>query len=282
MAANSIYERETSSFPITIGTALSLESIFNPRSAPFDPTREIPNHVNLHKYQFMYFNLWTLYRNLIACLDKSTFLMTKDDDLANALQSDIEVIQSLFQIEGMNICKPVFYVCSYNALTKLDSRIKLRQDNTELQKASKAKFLSVVQKLQRRLDIAMFDSEIVGNKTNSLLMTHVPYDLLSYKSFNKLDLLESNTGKLKTRHEWNSKYYQVIGSDMSRLPWLKQLLLIFGDRTLIHPADTKLRRLVMDIAEKYQWTQATTLDRVRLCWEMEIKEPYVLDFLKSL
>lgn len=278
----SVYDREVSSFPISIGTALALETLFDARISPFDPERQIPKRIDLHKYQSMYFNMLTLWRNLVSSIDKSTFLMSKIDDLANALQSDIEVIQSLFQIEGHGLCKPIFYFCSYQSLTKLDERIRLRTDNTELQKAFKSKFLEVMKILRNRVNILMVDSELPESKTNSLIMTHVPYDLLSHKHFNKLDLLESNTGKLKTRHEWNTKYYPIIGSDMTRLPFIKQLLLIFGDKVLIHPAETKLRRLVMDIAERRQWTQATTIAKIRQDFELEIREPYVLQFLKSL
>lgn len=278
----SIYERDVSSFPISIATSLALETLFVSRQAPFDPQRKIPAKVEVGKYQTMWFNVWTLWRNLIASVDKSTFLITKVDDLANALEQDMEVIQSLFRIEGLDLCKPIFYFCSYKKLSKIDARIKLREDNTELQKATKAKFLQVVALLMKRVSIVELDSEITTERVNSLIMTHVPYDLLSHKHFNKLDLLESNTGKLKTRHEWSSKYYPVVGSDMSRLPFLKQLLLIFGDKALIHPADTRLRRMILDIAEQRQWTTATTLARVNQCFDLDIRDPYILQFLKSL
>lgn len=278
----SVYDRLTSAFPISLPTALALESLFNPRTDRYDPERKVPQHIDVQKYRTIWINVLLLYRNLVAAMDKSTFLTAKADDLANVLDSDMEVITSLFHVEGLGVCEPIFYFCSYEDLRRVDRRIRLREDVTELQKMFKSKFLQVVQIVRSRRHIHMLNSDIPGDRKNSLIMTHVPYDLLSYQFFNRLDLLESNTGKLKTRHEWNTKYYPVIGNDMSRLPFLKMLLLILGDKVLIHPSDIKLRRMVLDVGERRHWVQTTTVDKIKQDLESEIKDPYILQFLKSL
>ena len=92
----------------------------------------------------------------------------------------------------------------------------------------------------------------------------MPYDLLSHKRFHQLDLLESNTGKLKKKHAWNSKYYPVGKADMSHLPFMKMLLMVFGDRPLIHPSIFKLRDSILQTSVKRGWTPVTTRDKVIL------------------
>jgi hypothetical protein len=278
----SIYDREVSAFPISIATSIALESIFAPRQAPYDPQRPIPIHIDITHYTHIYINVYTLYRNLVSSIDKSTFLITPIDDLARCLEQDIEIIRSLLHIEGMGVCTPVFYACSYHKLSTIDTRIQLRASNTDSQRFYKSQYVKAMSILTAHVDVEMLDSEIPGHKTTALIMTHVPYDLVSYTQFRRLDLLESNTGRLKTRHEWNTKYYPVPGYDMTRLPWLRLLLLILGDRTLIHPSDAKLRRMILDIAVSRQFTTATTSDRLLQCIDLDIKDPYIKQFLKGL
>lgn len=283
MIKNDLYNRPTSSFPVSLPTGLALETLFTSRLPVYDPDRPIPKRVNLSSYQTAWINIWTLYRNLISSFDKNTFLTLRVNDLVGALAAEVEVIQSLFAIEGLGVCKPIFYFCSYKDLAKLDPRIRLREDKTELQIAQKDKYLATIKQLESMIHLRMLNTNLMPeSRTSSLIMTHVPYDLLSHSNFSRLDLLESNTGKLKTRLDWNSKYYQVSGFDMSQLPFLKMLLLILGDRVLIHPADTKLRRLVLQMAEDKKWTPATTISKIVLDLELAHIEPYVLTFLKTI
>ena len=279
----SIHERPVSSFPISISTSLSLETLFDGRLPAYDPDRPIPKRANLSDYQTAWINLWTLYRNLMTSVDKDTFFTTSEDSLADVLASEVEVIESLFRIEGHNVCQPLFYLCSYKDLTKLDQRVKLREDKTELQIAHKVKYEKTIKKLQSRIHCRLLNTNIMpDSRTSSLILTHVPYDLLSYTNFSKLELLESNTGRIKTRQEWNSKYYPVAGSDMSHLPFLKMLLLVFGDKVLIHPAVTKLRQQILQIAEERHWTPATTIQKVLFDIDLSKCEPYVKQYLANL
>lgn len=279
---SSLDTRITSSFPVSISTALALESIFDPREAQYDPQRIIPIHVDIRQYQGLYCNLLTLFRNLASSVDRNVFLNSRVDDLAMIMQSEIEVIMSLCHVEGMGLITPYFYTCSYQSLIKLDERIKLRADHTDWQKSFKAKYHKVIEYLIKQYDILVTDTKISAKVPNALILTHMPYDLLNYKAFKKLDLIESNTGKLKPRTQWNSKYYPLVNEDMSHLPFHKLLLLLFGDKTLIHPSPIVLRRLLMDVSKKGHWTVATTVDKIILDVEMHVKDHYIRNFIKSL
>lgn len=278
----SLHDRNVSSFPISISTSLALESLFDSRDAKYDPTRVIPQRIDVRQYQAIYFNLLTLFRNLSASVDKSVFLTARVDDLAMIMASEIEVIESLCQVEGMGLIRPYFYTCSYHSLLKLDERIKLREDHTDWQKAFKQRYLKVVEFLMRRYDISLVDTKLEVKAPRALMLTHIPYDLLNYKSFKQLDLLESNTGKLKPRPLWNSKYYPLVNQDMSHLPFHKLLLLLFGDKTLIHPSPIQLRRLLLEVSIEGKWTVATTVDKIKLDVDMYVKDHYIRNFIKSL
>lgn len=284
-AGDTLASRAISAFPVSVGTSLSLESLFSPRLKPYDPDREIPQHVAVADYQEIYINLSTLFRNIIGSITREAFFSATAFDIKETLISEIDVINSLFQNEGSGLCRPVYYHCTYKGLqSKLPNAIRLRQDKTDGQKFYRHKHDEVMKLLFKSTDEHFeFDYDIKPKqRTSAMIITHYPYDLLSYTRFSKLDLLESNTGKLKQRHQWSSKYYPVGDSDLSNLPFLRKLLLVFGDRVLIQPSDMKLRRLILEIAEKRRWTALTTESKMIQDFELDIREPYVLQFMKKL
>jgi hypothetical protein len=286
----SLFERTISSFPISIGTSLALESVFNPRIEVYDKTREIPLKINLDSYKNIYINVSTLFRNLSGSVNKDVFNNSSEYDLLETLEFEMDTINSLFINEGFNKVKPIYYVCNYSTLFKTlhKKKVLLRSDNTpnqiyysnrlnsciKLLKSSHSNFLSASN---------ILDYEIkTKERVNALIMTHQPYDLLSYTNFNKLDLLESHTGLLKSRNLWYTKYMGMTSENMSILPFNRKLLYVFGDKTLIHPSNIRLRKLILEIANKYNWTSMTTLDKINLDLEMGVREPFVLKYLKTL
>ena len=110
-----------------------------------------------------------------------------------------------------------------------------------------------------------------------MILTHYPADLLPYKDFKKLDLLESHTGKLKTYINWYSKYYPISGKDMSILPFTKKLLFIFGDKYQIAPTPIKLRTSIYEVASNSNWSPLTTEKKINLDLKWQLQ--YCITFL---
>lgn len=284
-AGETLASRAISAFPVSVGTSLSLESIFPPRLKPYDPDRPIPQQIEISKFQEIYINLSTLFRNIVGSITRDAFFNASASDIKETLISEIDVINGLFLNEGAGVCRPVYYYCTYKGLSsKLPDGIRLRQDKTEGQRFYRRKHDDVMEQVFSVTDEHyVFDYEIKPpQRVKALIITHYPYDLLSYSRFTDLQLLESNTGKLKSRYQWSSKYYPVGDVDMRALPFMRKLLLVFGDRVLIQPSDMKLRRLILEIADKRKWTSLTTQDRVMQDLELDIREPYVLQFMRKL
>ena len=283
---NDLHSRTISAFPISIGTSLAFESLFAPRLNPYDPSRPIPEKVDLSKYPEIWINIYTLFRNISGAITREAFLNSSEAELKDTIDFEIDVINSLFSNEGNNFCKPKYYFCSYDKLFKnTNSAVKFRTDKTDFQKIFKYKYLKTVESLNKSTDeYFKLDSEIKpANKISSLILTHIPYDLTSYKHFSNLTLLESHSGKIKQRNQWNSKYYPVPGeANLSNMPFYRKLLLVFGDKVLIHPADIRLRRLIIDSSIKRNWTVMTTLEKIMLDLSIDIKEQFVLKFLQDL
>ena len=282
---DSIHDRTTSGFPVSISTGLALESIYTPRQAVYDPERIPPVKIDISQYQEFWVNIATLFRNIVSASTREIVLNHSLEEVVSVVEQEIEVINSLFSHEGNNLCKPVYYIVDYKQVTKGQHHsIKLRQDTTVAQQAIALLLTRVENTLLKHTDeILTFTPDIIPSKsTDALILTHMPYDLISHKRFHKLDLLESNTGKLKKKHEWNSKYYPVGKADMSHLPFMKMLLMVFGDRPLIHPSIFKLRDIILQTSVKRGWTPATTRDKVILDLEIDLKEPMLLSILRSI
>jgi hypothetical protein len=281
----SLASRNISAFPLSIGTSLSMESLFSPELTPYDPSRVIPNIVRVSDYQEIWINVETLFRNIISAVNKEVFINCNEEELKDTLLTEMEVINGLFMIEGKGLCKPMYYYCTRKGLVgKYHVAVKLREDKTEGQKMFTDKFDKTIKLLIKQTDeVRAFDYDIRPlGKSKAMIMTHIPYDLLSYKNFTELDLLESNTGKLKKKYQWNSKYFPVGDADLSILPFTRKFLLVFGDKVLLHAMDMRLRKSIVEVAHARKWTALSTEDKVMLDLSLDIREPYVVDFLRKL
>lgn len=281
-------EKTISSFPVAIGTSLSLESVFEGRLSPYDASREIPNKVNIAHYSESWFNLTTLFRNLIGALPNDAIFNTTPDGLARDLYEEIEVIESLHLNEGNNVCKPFFYVGTYNRVVSKYSNKKVifRQSNTDKQKLYESKLKETIKLFSKYYPekLVTIDSSIKPKTpaANAIIMSHIPYDLVSHSNFKRFDLLESHTGKLKTKYEFSGKYQPLGSETMDQLPFLEKLLMVFGDKIMIVPADIRIRRLLLEIAKNREWTPYTTEAKVNYFIDADIKEPYLKQWLLSL
>lgn len=278
-----INNRTISALPLSIGTSLAFESVFEPKLPAYDPTRVIPQMVNLGNYNSIWVNVTTLIRNIIGALPKDTAHSVSSGDVKDALIYEMQLLAEMTNAAS-NSCRSIFYHNTYKGLFNdvlLNKFVKFRRPTTDIQLAYDTmvnKTLSLLDK-DKELDILSVNKTLIPDKTDNkaLIFTHMPYDLVSYENFHRLDLIESHTGKLKTRKEWYSKYYPIVGSDMSILPFTRKLLLIMGDHVLIKPIDIRFRRLIMDIAVKRKWTPLTTPAKIRMDLETGINEKYLLE-----
>lgn len=231
--------RSQSGFPLSIGSSLALESLFKPIQSVYDETRQIPNTIDITKYSNFIFNISTLLRNILSSVSSQEVLVLPKKDILDTLLEEIDWLNNFFQMSGLNIN---FYIHNYNFVHNNYKDI-LRKATTEKQIYLDGIYTFCLKGISKEDDVKEFSNDIKYTKEDSaLIFTHVPWDLLSYRNFIKLDLLESHTGILKTRKLWNTKYHKLPGDrDMSFLPFMEYLLTTFGDNIMFHPAPLKDR-----------------------------------------
>jgi hypothetical protein len=193
---------------------------------------------------------------------KFAFPTIKEEDFVYCLIEEMELIVDIFKNEGKDQCKVYFYRSTYSQTKKRFKFVKFREATTDKQKiyeSQKELILKMVLKQRPNLFKSFHDIIETKEPASSLLFTHIPYDLLSYKNFTSLHLLESHTGNVKKKDLWHTKFLKQ-NNDLSFIPFTRKMLFIFGDKELIKPIDEakhNIRETIIEIAKKCKWTPLT-------------------------
>lgn len=267
ISTDPLSNRVVSAFPISIATSLALESIFYSNTPSYDPDREIPQKVNITDYDEFWINLSTMFRNIMGALSKDDLGKVGASGLKETLAFEMETIESIVFNEGGNKVKVIFYACEYKEATSSSKHphAVFRTDSTDKQKIYRSLHNETIAKLLKERNesdnLKILDSELKPkHKCRALVLTHIAYDLLSYKNFNHLDLIESHTGVLKPKSLWYTKFHE--GKSLNFIPFNLGFLQIFGDNEHFKPIDIRVRRTLIELAKQDGWTQVSTLPRI--------------------
>lgn len=263
--------REVGDLPLSIPTSVAVEALFDEYAG------------DITKYsQQLWVNVRTLFRNLNGSLETIHKVNLKPDDYIDVLRNEMDYITSYLQEKAIGKVDVVFYHCSYNDLGNKLPKAELKTANTTIQKAYLKMERETMQKLiaacGEEFDIKELSTQIVA-KGNVIMMTHSPIDLL-FNTFNNVLLLESHTGKLKKQYEWNSKL--TNGKHLSHIPFNKFTIQIFGDKnTYLSQMPSKIRKVVLTMAEENAWSAVTTIDKIRFSIN-KLRDPFAKNFLLQI
>lgn len=266
--------RTLGAFPISIGTSIALEYLCGVKSeANPEPKPKV-----LGNYREFWINVRTLYRNLFGSLTRDAAKEILDGELSDALFHEMEVIVSVVNEYTLGVTKVVFYLSNYSDIPIKYKMASLRSDTTELQKMHTALMQNTIKALLKKgkpegCEFLTFESRIKPTgQANTLILTHIAYDLVTYRKFGSLTLVESHTGALKQRDMWYTKYYH--GKELPTLPFLDGLLPVFGDNEFFRPLNKEARAEILELAKKYHWTPVTTAELVKYSLE-RAKNPFL-------
>lgn len=270
-------EQIQGAIPVSISTSLALESLLKGRQQPYDLERKIPKLVKLSDYSDIWFNTQTLFRNLMGSLDKKHLKDLNPRILMELMWIEIEMINDVFKNEGGNVCIPRYYHSTYAYPKRMSSEVvRFRMDTTTNQKNYTALRDETLRLLYKRVDnyFKVFsDTVSPERRTKSLILTHMAYDLVSIKDFDRLDLIESHTGVLKSRQHWNTKYFKMSVS-LEKMPFTRRLLKIFGDNSLIKPMSQALREQILEVGDKAKWTSLSAEQKITSDLNSNLKDRY--------
>lgn len=239
---------------LSIGTAM----IFESESAEIDKWCSV-----------VLINLMTLARNMIACVPSDARVSILAQDVADELLNEIELLKTLVpEINSKSIAD--FYYPDYSTIYREYSKTKARVASTPIQKYEASLYHELYRILSKwnddkehPLKFRKSNHRLNKDPRETTLFTHVPSDLLSQYQFPKMNLLESHTGRVKIRREWNTKLNHNPDEDVSNIPFCKFTLQIYGDRLFFLTADRKLKAYVKRLAQENDWNALTTESRIR-------------------
>lgn len=262
-------------YRISVGSSVPIESILGSSGfLSFTPLYK------KHNIDALWINVSTLVRNIInayagdkkALLDynppingKVRFRFTptnKHRKLANALIDEMDIIQEAI---GDKL-RVVFYCSRYEQFALYYPHAKLRygvdSKPTELQ-------LATAQTILTASELAAIDDKRITEYKNKIttreegiacMLSHYRYDLLSQDNFRGLFLIESYTGKLRSRTEFGEK---LADGNLTNMPFNDATIQIFGDGEWFKSQDNKTKQAVLLVAKERRWDSMTTKEKMR-------------------
>jgi hypothetical protein len=256
--ANSADHRTLGVLPLSVPTALAIE-----RLCGIHP--DFPNEFHqppVKAYKELWVNLRTLYRNCLGSMSKDIADRISSTEIAQIVYEEMAIIPDMLQHHVGYPVKVTYYFSKLNQLERKYPEAELRKDSTPKQHHNHQRLLEVMKILvaECRDQFLVFDDLPPGVAVKTLILTHVAYDLLAEKHFGELHLIESHTGKIKNRALWYTKMYE--GKLLAQIPFTEELLQIFGDLETFSPLDHRMRKAILQIAEKRNWNAMTTRARI--------------------
>ena len=281
MQTHLVSARAVGAFPLSIATSIALEHILGIQSE----ANPEPKPKSIQNYREFWINVRTLYRNLFGSLEKKAALEVLPDVLADTLWQEMEMIASIVSQYSNDVTKVVFYLSNYKGIRERYRMAIFKGDQTEKQLANSVLMKNTIAKLLKdhgntgEQAFHIYDLYLRPTKSvSTLILTHIAYDLVSYKNFGSLALIESHTGSVKTREKWYTKYHN--GKELPALPFMEGLLPVFGDNEFFSPMNSKAKKEILDLAAKYNWSPATTVDKVRYGVNT-LQNPYLKEAINS-
>ena len=249
--------------PVSIGTSLIVDG---PKA---DPSRW---------NQVVLINLLTLSRNIIQSVPAASQFDLRSDDVTEVVLTEMDILRQSLNAYAPGV-QVEFYLPDYKLIYIDFPMAKPRLFNTKNKQFVQQMMLDVRVKLkelieeenkkrderkQEPLPIRIMRGwKLDKDKRKTTILTSFPTDLLSQYQFPALTLLESHTGAVKSRREWNTKLNWHKKEDIVNMPFMKFTLQVFGDDVFIIQQNLKVKQWVVDMSKRDRWTPITTESTIR-------------------
>lgn len=273
--------RTLGEIPTSIATSQAIQALFGELEGSIKSTPPILS------YKEVWINLRTMIRNIDGAIPNTVVNNVSVKAYYEALFSEIQIILSKFQSLGDKAPNLYFYTLTYKSL-------KFVWPNAIIKETTAPKMI-VYEKLENDVlshiaqdiksgalsskSIQILDTKIPVGSDKSVLLSHFAVDLLLTTGTPFEALVESHTGAIKKKPEWNTKLKD--GKKHERIPFDKCTVQLFGDSAgLLAPQPSDIRTKMDEIAEKSKWNSLTTRDRVLLCVD-QANVPLLLTLVKG-
>lgn len=253
-------ERETGQFPLSIGTSLALEGLLGMHpNQPKQPS-------GAGRIKEIWVNLRTLIRNCYAGMSTEQSQKASIEQTAQVLYDEIQSLPDIIRQQAKGRYSIRLYQNDLSDLKWQFPKAKHKTPRTEKQRHYHNYEMLVLKLLLDLLEADKIPVLKVVRKpplqhTTIALLTHHPHELMWRFQFERMFLLESHTGKVKSVGQWSSKLNGV--SEEDQLPVTEFTLQLFGDGSLLDAHPKKLRDEVKQLAMVRKWSAITTPAKIQ-------------------
>ena len=249
-------DKKDGKFPVSIGTSLAIETLFglNENVPPTDP-------LPYTQYSSLYVNIRTLVRNLVGAVRKELKEEWTQQRIYQELYDELLNLPDVIERQSHGKLDLYIYFLDYRSIARKYPNALLKPQKS----LSSIKSESLEQYVFARLKqeegdraVSVFHGDLsfpIDRGKRSLVMTHLPTDLLDYCNTNVLDLLESHTGAIKDSRHWYTKLSN--GKELDRIAFNPLTIQIFGDGKTFVGLPSTQRKAVIEFAKENRWNQMT-------------------------
>lgn len=280
-----VAQRSVGNLPLSIGTSLAIEALVDRQDPDTGKTIPAPEYPDV-----LWVNLRTLIRNIHGAIENRELrtVLNPEDFLDVTYHECAFLVEHLKEITREKTAV-VFYFSDPHDIDKIFPHANIKQRTPKGVVTAAAQYAAIedfaaellYEKLTvEGLDSRKFGTRIKGDSKTAFIITHCPIDLLAEKDFLSLTLLESHTGRLKQRPDWNTKLSKIEG--IERLPFNELTLQVFGDNsTFLSPMPQAFKKALLQVAEQYNWTPLTTREKISYSLST-ISDPMIRATLREL
>lgn len=273
---NSANDRVVGNYNVSISTNMAIDGLYN--RIP-DKPKEQPLPAKLGNA--VYFNVRTLFRNAWGSMTSEQAANTEVTTYVDILEQEMNIIASALSEEEPPL-EAFFYAPSYEHLHKEYPNGELKNIKTDKMTNKvlmENRVLLKLKSMDSLLTPIIFNNVEIKTEVpyKAFFVTHYPVDLLHTVGFDKVFLLESHTGVVKTPDKWWTKLGTKNIDGAERIPFNKGTIQFFGDSGgMFKSQPLGAKKKVAEVAIKYKWNQQTTrsriLDTLRLAGEGHIEQ----------
>lgn len=281
-----IQGRALGHFPVSIATSQALESLLGVNTDEQRQTNASPPY---KEFSNLTINLRTLARNILGSVSSQNFGFFNNGILAALIMEEVSIINEVVADHTRKQLQVFYYAGMYRDLASdfpnADTKSKFTPKQAISIAMEKEAFDLLNDKRYNKPFLKLADDTVLNITKNqptpgvklanratqpTVCLTHIPLDLLLLK-LPRLYLLESHTGKIKSKNEW----YTKLKSAPESIPFNLATIQLYGDTAgMFNPMDRDLRKKISEISKNKYWSSVTSKEKILLDCQVQDKDVF--------
>lgn len=236
-------------------------------SGIFENWLENPKTVEPYKSKVSQFriNIHTLVRNVAGAIEEEVrskdFVMEKTMDSLELIEDAIRDVFPSVEI--------VYYITELAYYRRLIPRSEIRvsrsekiRNLTQMEHEITGDVYKALEELGRTVD--RVDNKKGNIAKTVMMLTHLPADLLCYRYYSDLYLVESHTGNIRERTTFSSKILPSHRRHNAHfIPFNHMSFQVYGDGgKMLHQASGAVTTAYTNLAQEMKWNYMTSADKI--------------------